>query len=133
MMKKLLCTLLALTLLTVSFVPALAEEPMMKLGGWISNTENPAEIPQEVLDAFNKAYEEGYLTRVIASNLTYRRPELLRSPWFIEADLSKYISYIIATLNHDRTLHELLNPYDRIKNLLTRYKAEQAAAGIRLV
>ena len=61
------------------------------------------------------------------------RPELLRSPWFIEADLSKYISYIIATLNHDRTLHELLNPYDRIKNLLTRYKAEQAAAGIRLV
>ena len=85
------------------------------------------------LDAFNKAYEEGYLTRVIASNLTYRRPELLRSPWFIEADLSKYISYIIATLNHDRTLHELLNPYDRIKNLLTRYKAEQAAAGIRLV
>mgnify|MGYP004467721451 CR=1 FL=1 len=57
MMKKLLCTLLALTLLTVSFVPALAEEPMMKLGGWISNTENPAEIPQEVLDAFNKAIE----------------------------------------------------------------------------
>ena len=30
---------------------------MMKLGGWISNTENPAEIPQEVLDAFNKAIE----------------------------------------------------------------------------
>lgn len=57
MMKKLLCTLLALTLLTVSFVPALAEEPMMKLGGWISNTENPAEIPQEVLDAFSKAVE----------------------------------------------------------------------------
>lgn len=57
MMKKLLCTLLALTLLTVFFVPALAEEPMMKLGGWISNTENPAEIPQEVLDAFNKAIE----------------------------------------------------------------------------
>ena len=57
MMKKLLCTLLALTLLTVSFAPALAEEPMMKLGGWISNTENPAEIPQEVLNAFNKAIE----------------------------------------------------------------------------
>lgn len=57
MMKKLLCTLLALILLTGSFVPALAEEPMMKLGGWISNTENPAEIPQEVLDAFNKAIE----------------------------------------------------------------------------
>lgn len=57
MMKKLLCAMLTLMLFALSFVPALAEEPMMKLGGWISNTENPAEIPQEVLDAFNKAVE----------------------------------------------------------------------------
>ena len=85
------------------------------------------------LDAFNKAYEEGYLSRVIATNLTYRTPELQAAPWFIEADMSKYISYIIATLNHDRSLHALLNPYDRIKNLLNRYRAEQAEAGIRLV
>ena len=85
------------------------------------------------LDAFNKAYEEGYLTRVLATNLTYRTPELQAAPWFIEADMSKYISYIIATLNHDRSLHALLNPYDRIKNLLDKYKAEQAKSGIRLV
>ena len=83
--------------------------------------------------AFNQAYNDGYLTRVISSNLNYRRPEITDAPWFIEADMSKYISYIIATLNHDRTLSNLLNPYDRIKNLLTRYQAEQAAAGIRLV
>ena len=84
------------------------------------------------IEAFNKAYEEGYLTRVIATNLTYRRPEVQEAPWFVEADLSKYISYIIATLNHDRSLHELLNPYDRIKNLLDKYKNEQIANGIRL-
>ena len=84
------------------------------------------------IEAFNKAYEEGYLTRVIATNLTYRRPEVQEAPWFVEADLSKYISYIIATLNHDRSLHELLNPYDRIKNLLDKYKTEQIANGIRL-
>lgn len=77
------------------------------------------------LEAFNEAYEQGYLYRVISTNLTYRKPELLDAPWFIEADLSKYISYIVATLNHDRSLHELLNPYTRIKNLLTRYRAEQ--------
>ena len=70
---------------------------------------------------------------MIATNLTYRTPELQAAPWFIEADMSKYISYIIATLNHDRSLHALLNPYDRIKNLLDRYRAEQAEAGIRLV
>ena len=57
MMKKLLCAMLTLMLFALAFGPARAEEPMMKLGGWISNTENPAEIPQEVLDAFNKAIE----------------------------------------------------------------------------
>ena len=85
------------------------------------------------LDAFNEAYEEGYLSRVIATNLTYRTPELVAAPWFIEADLSKYMSYIIATLNHDRSLHELLNPYAKIKTLLGKYRNDQAASGIRLV
>jgi ribose-phosphate pyrophosphokinase len=85
------------------------------------------------IEEFNKAYQEGMLTKVVASNLTYRRPEVLAAPWFVEADLSKYIAYIIATLNHDRTLSKLLNPYTRIRNLLERYQAEQAAEGIRLV
>lgn len=85
------------------------------------------------LDVFNKAYEEGIIDRVISTNLTYRTDELKAAPWFIEADMSKYISYIIATLNHDRSLSRLLNPYSRIKNLLVRYNEEQAASGIRLV
>ncbi len=85
------------------------------------------------VEAFDRAYEEGYLTKVLATNLTYRRPEVREKPWFVEADMSKYISYIIATLNHDRSLHELLNPYTRIKNLLERYQKEQAESGIRLV
>ena len=84
-------------------------------------------------EEFDKAYQDGYLTRVIATNLTYRRPEVQSAPWFAEADLSKYIAYIIATLNHDRSLSSLLNPYDKIKRLLARYRADQAAEGIRLV
>ena len=83
--------------------------------------------------ALRKANEEGLLTRVVATNLTYRRPELANEPWFIQADMSKYISYLIATLNHDRSLHELLNPYNRIKSLLDRYHNEQAATGITMV
>lgn len=85
------------------------------------------------LETYNKAYEEGIIDRVISTNLTYRSPELKAAPWFVEADMSKYISYIIATLNHDRSLSKLLTPYDRIHGLLKRYTAEQAAAGIRLV
>ena len=85
------------------------------------------------IEDFNRAYEEGILSKVVSSNLTYRRPEVMAAPWFVEADMSKYISYIIATLNHDRSLSSLLSPYNRIKKLLERYQSEQAAEGIRLV
>ena len=85
------------------------------------------------LDMYNKAFEEGIIDRVISTNLTYRTPELKAAPWFVEADMSKYISYIIATLNHDRSLSNLLNPYDRIHKLLNRYNDEQAKTGVRLV
>ena len=85
------------------------------------------------IDMFRKAYEEGLITKVVATNLTYRRPELADEPWFIVADLSKYIAYIVATLNHNRSLHGLLNPYNRIKKLLDGYREEQAATGITMV
>ena len=47
--------------------------------------------------------------------------------------MSKYISYLIASLNHDRSLSGLLNPYDRIKSLLGRYQQQQTENGFRLV
>ena len=85
------------------------------------------------LDAFNQAYEEGLIHRIISTNLTYRTPELKAAPWFIEADMTKYTAYIIATLNHERSLSKLLTPYDRIKKLLNRYQEQQAKNGFRLV
>ena len=84
------------------------------------------------IEGFEKAYRDGIIDRVISTNLTYRKPELAKTEWFIEADMSKYISYIIATLNHDRSLSKLLNPYDRIHALIKRYNNEQMLAGIRL-
>ncbi|MDL2319024.1 ribose-phosphate pyrophosphokinase [Eubacteriales bacterium OttesenSCG-928-A19] len=85
------------------------------------------------LDAFNKAYAEGAISRVLGTNLNYLSPEIKKAEWFIEVDMSKYISYIIATLNHDHSLNKLLNPLDRIKNLLERYHREQAEAGMRFI
>ena len=85
------------------------------------------------IDAYNKAYEEGVIDRVISTNLTYCRPELKDAPWFIQADMSKYISYVIATLNHNRSLSKLLNPYNRIHRLLENYYREQTESGMRLV
>ncbi len=85
------------------------------------------------IQEYEEAYQQGIISRVIATNLTYRPPELKSAKWFAEADMSKYISYLIATLNHDRSLSALLNPYNRIQSLMSRYRAEQAVSGIRLV
>ena len=85
------------------------------------------------LELYNKAYEEGLIDGVISTNLPYRTPELQAAPWFIEADMSKYISYIIATLNHDRSLSKLLSPSDRIAALKEKYEQEQVQSGIKLV
>lgn len=75
------------------------------------------------IDVFKKAYEEGLFDYILATNLSYLRPELRNQPWFIEVDMSKYIALIIATLNHDRSISPLLNPLQRIQKLLTRHRA----------
>lgn len=72
------------------------------------------------LDSFDKAYADGMITGVFGSNLTYRTPELLSRPWFHEVDVSKYIAYFIAALNHDLSVSAIIDPHEKIKALLER-------------
>ena len=74
------------------------------------------------LEKFDEAYEKGYINRVLTTNLVYQTPELLEREWYINCDLSKYIAYIIDTLNHDTSISDLLNPVERIQNIVSRYK-----------
>ena len=37
--------------------------------------------------------------------------------------MSKYIAYIIDTLNHDTSISDLLNPVERIQACVARYHA----------
>jgi len=67
---------------------------------------------------FDKAYEEGIITKIFTTNMIYRKPELLEKAWYSEVDMSKYIANIIDTLNYDRSLSELLDPVQKIKKLL---------------
>jgi len=73
------------------------------------------------LDKFDEAYNEGYLNGILTTNLTYQKPELLQKPYYINCDMSKYISFIIDTLNHDKSISELLNPVGRIHNVVKKY------------
>ncbi|MEG2699041.1 MAG: ribose-phosphate pyrophosphokinase [Ruthenibacterium sp.] len=72
------------------------------------------------LESFDKAYHDGILSGVFGTNLTYRTPELLQRPWFHEVDVSKYIAYFIAALNHDMSVSAIIDPHEKIKALLER-------------
>ena len=74
------------------------------------------------LDKFDKAYKEGIITKILTTNLVYQTPELLSKDWYISCDMSKYIAYIIDTLNHDSSISDLLNPNERIQNIVARYR-----------
>jgi len=74
------------------------------------------------LDKFDKAYEDGLITGILTTNVIYQTPELLSREYYINCDLSKYIAYIIDTLNHDVSISDLLNPYEKIQALVNRYK-----------
>jgi len=72
----------------------------------------------EGLERIDRAYAEGKFTRIFTTNLIYRTPGLKSREWYTEVDMSKYIAYIIDTLNRDQSISTLLNPVQRINNLL---------------
>ena len=73
------------------------------------------------LDKFDKAYEEGTIDAILTTNLIYQTPELLDRPYYINCDMSKYIALMIDTLNHDGSISSILNPIDRIHNVVDKY------------
>ena len=73
------------------------------------------------LAKFDEAYEKGWITKVITTNLIYQSEELLSKPYYETADMSKYLALLIDALNHDGSISEYLNPYNRIQKLLHKY------------
>lgn len=74
------------------------------------------------LDKFDQAYENKLIDKVLTTNLVYQTPDLLQREWYINCDMSKYIAYIIDTLNHDSSISDLLNPSERIQKVVAKYK-----------
>ena len=74
------------------------------------------------LAKFDKYHEEGILTAVLGTNLTYRTPELLQRDWYIDVDCSKYTAYFIAAINHDMSVSSICDPIKKIEALLSGRK-----------
>lgn len=77
------------------------------------------------LAAFDEAYKNNIISGILTTNLIYQSPELLQKPWYINCDISKYIAYIIDTLNHDSSISDLLNPNEKIQAIVSKYKCGQ--------
>ena len=73
------------------------------------------------LELFDKAYADGIIDGVFGTNLTYLSPELKDREWFNVVDVSKYIAYLVASLNHDVSTTCIIDPHEKIKLLLEKY------------
>ena len=73
------------------------------------------------LDEFDKAYRDGIISGVFGSNLTYISDALRQREWFHEVDCSKYIAYFIAALNHDISVSAIIDPHEKIHQLLKEH------------
>ena len=74
------------------------------------------------MEKFDQAYEEGLINGILTTNLIYQTPELLSRPYYINCDMSKYIALVIDTLNHDASISSILDPSERIQNVVEKYK-----------
>ena len=73
------------------------------------------------LDKFDKAYADGWFDRIFTTNLIYQKPELKDRKWYFSVNMDRYIAALIDTANRGETLHDLLKPAGRIRQMLALY------------
>lgn len=81
----------------------------------------------EGLERFDEAYEKCYFDKVITTNLTYQIPELKSRPYYVEADMSKFLASIIDFMNHDSSMSNVYTPTDKIHEILSKYNNREYA------
>lgn len=68
---------------------------------------------------FDKAFDEGYIDRVLCTNLIYREPQLLAAPWYVDVNMGKFVALLIDAINHNASLNSLTDPANKIRKLLS--------------
>ncbi len=76
------------------------------------------------LKDFDKFYKEGLIDKLFTTNLTYRSPELLEKPYYVEVNMGKYIALLIDSLNHNLSISEFLDPANRIHRAINKYNSK---------
>ena len=81
-------------------------------------------------DKFDEYYEKGLFTKLITTNLTYQKPELLKKPYYETANMYKYLASIINTINHNESVEKVKSTTHKITKMLG--KVEQPVSRIML-
>ena len=74
------------------------------------------------LEKFDEFHTQGIIDYVCTTNLHYRNPELLTRPWYLEADMTKYLAAIINSYNHDVSISKSLSPTTKIQKFVSKFK-----------
>ncbi len=72
-------------------------------------------------EKFDEFYEKGYISKVVTTNLNYLPQEGREKPYFVTADMSKFLALIIDSLNHDTSISKVLDPTEKIHTLLAKH------------
>ena len=77
------------------------------------------------LQIFDEAYEKCYFEKIVTTNLTYQLPGLKERPYYVEADMSKFLASIVDFMNHDSSLMNVHTPTEKIHAILSKYNARE--------
>lgn len=72
-------------------------------------------------EAFDKAYEQCIFDKIITTNLIYTPEAVKRKPYYLEADVSKFIAQIIDFMNHDISVSNVMTSTDKIHEVVDKY------------
>ncbi len=69
---------------------------------------------------YGKAFRQGIIKRLYATNLTYCHPRLDSAPWFVKVDVSDFVAYFIDCMNRNESVTALLDSSDKIAKIMKR-------------
>lgn len=72
---------------------------------------------------FDEAYSNEYIDLIVTSNLNYKPEEVYTKPWYMEANLSRYLAAIINSFNYDMSTRSFGNS-DKIQKVLSEHNAK---------
>ena len=64
---------------------------------------------------------------IVTTNLTYQIPDLKSRPYYLEADMSKFMASIIDFMNHDSSMANVYTPTEKIREFLASYNNREIA------